>query len=116
MLHVNLGWSSHFNQWISSGFGSYTYENGTRIDCCGAFLYSVSDDLLNWSTPQLIRPITQEGKDAAWEYDAALLDETAFTTHGARNWHAVIGADTADLCVSLSAPRAGARRARGGSS
>ena len=97
MLHVNLGWSTLFNKWISSGFGSYEYANGTVINCCGAFLYSVSDDLLNWETPQLLRPQKQEGQFPDWEYDAAFLDETAWTALGERNWHSVIGADTAAL-------------------
>ena len=97
MLHVNLGWSTHFGRWISSGFGSYRYANGTDIPCCGAFLYSTSADLLNWDTPQLIRPNQQEGSSATWEYDAAFLDETAWTAGGKRNWHESIGADTAHL-------------------
>ena len=97
MIHVNLGWSVHFGAWISSGFGSYTYANGTKIECCGAFLYSVSSDLLNWDTPQLIRPNQQEGASATWEYDPALLDETAWTARGKRNWHESIGASSAYL-------------------
>ena len=68
MIHVNLGWSTLFNKWISSGFGSYAYPNGTEIPCCGAFLYSVSDDLINWDTPQLLRPCKQEGEAKDWEY------------------------------------------------
>jgi hypothetical protein len=91
MLHVNLGWSTHFGKWISSGFGSYHYENGTSIPCCGAFLYSVSEDLINWDTPQLIRPNKQEGLFKDWEYDPAFLDESAWSERGARNWHESIG-------------------------
>jgi len=97
MIIVNVGWSPHFNAWISSGFGSYQYENGTSIDCCGAFLYSTSPDLLNWDTPQLIRPAKQEGAFKDWEYDPALLDETAFSARGFRNLHESIGGDTAHL-------------------
>jgi hypothetical protein len=96
MLHVNLGWSTFFGKWISSGFGSYLFPNGTRINCCGAFLYSVSDDLINWDTPQLLRPNKQEGAFEDWEYDAAFLDETSMS-RGERNWHSSIGASTADL-------------------
>lgn len=92
MIHVNLGWSTHFGRWISSGFGSYAYANGTHIPCCGAFLYSASDDLINWDIPQLLRPNIQEGAPGAlWEYDAAFLDETAWTQRGERNWAASIG-------------------------
>ena len=91
MIHVNMGWSVYFNKWISSGFGSYKYENGTEIPCCGAFLYTVSDDLLNWETPQLIRPCQEEGKATAWEYDPALLDESAWSVRGVRNLHESIG-------------------------
>jgi hypothetical protein len=97
MIHVNVGWSSYFNKWISSGFGSYAYPNGSEIPCCGAFLYSVSTDLINWDTPQLLRPNKQEGQFPDWEYDAALLDETAWSLHGEQNWHAIIGKDTAHL-------------------
>ena len=97
MIHVNLGWSTYFNRWISSGFGSFRYENGTSIPCCGAFLYSTSEDLINWDTPQLIRPCQQEGTSPTWEYDPALLDETAWTQRGKRNWHESIGGDTAHL-------------------
>jgi hypothetical protein len=86
-------------EFISSGFGSYQFPNGSYIPCCGAFLYSVSDDLINWDTPQLLRPCKQEGLFQDWEYDPALLDETAWArTNGSeRNWHAVIGTDTAHL-------------------
>jgi len=97
MIHVNLGWSTHFGKWISSGFGSYAFQNGTEIPCCGAFLYSVSDDLINWDTPQLLRACKEEGKNEDWEYDAAFLDETAWSQHGQANWHALIGGDTAHL-------------------
>jgi hypothetical protein len=109
MLHVNLGWSTHFNRWISSGFGSYRYANGTDIPCCGAFLYSTSPDLLNWDTPQLIRPSQQEGVSATWEYDAAFLDETAWTQRGQRNWHESIGADTAHMYFWQQDPPGGGR-------
>lgn len=97
MIIVNVGWSTHFDSWIASGFGSYQFINGTKIDCCGAFLYSVSSDLLNWDTPQLIRPNKQEGAFKDWEYDPALLDETAFSARGYRNLHESIGTDTAHL-------------------
>jgi hypothetical protein len=93
MILVNVGWSTLFRSWIASGFGSYRYPNGTDIPCCGAFLYSVSTDLINWDTPQLLRENIQEGssKDAMWEYDPTFLDPTAFSTHAERNWHAIIG-------------------------
>ncbi len=97
MLHVNLGWSDFFGKWISSGFGSYRYPNGTSIGCCGAFLYSVSSDMINWDTPQLIRPAQDEAQSQTWEYDAAFLDETAWTLRGKRNWHESIGKDSAHL-------------------
>lgn len=97
MLHVNVGWSTLFNKWVSSGFGSYEFPNGTVISCCGAFLYSVSDDLVNWDTPQLIRPQKQEGPFKDWEYDASFLDETAWSALGEENWSAFIGADTAHM-------------------
>ena len=97
MLHVNLGWSSHFGKWISSGFGSYQYDNGTVIGCCGAFLYSVSEDLINWDTPQLLRPNKQEGAFPDWEYDAAFLDEVDGPSRGEPNWSAGVGRDTAHL-------------------
>ena len=97
MIIVNVGWSTRFDAWIASGFGSYQYANGTTINCCGAFLYSTSADLLNWDTPQLIRPNKQEGSSIDWEYDPALLDETAYTQRGLRNLHESIGGDTAHL-------------------
>jgi len=97
MILVNVGWSTYFNKWISSGFGSYEYPNGTVINCCGAWLYSVSSDLVNWDTPQLLRPNKQEGEFKDWEYDPAFLDETAFSLRGYRNWHESIGKDTAHL-------------------
>jgi hypothetical protein len=96
MIIVNIGWSVYFNKWVSSGFGSFTYGNGTEIPCCGAFLYSVSSDLINWDTPQLIRPCQQEGVSVTWEYDPALLDEAAWTERGVRNLHESIG-QTASL-------------------
>lgn len=76
-----------FGTYIASGFGSYTYPNGSHIPCCGAFLYSVSKDLLTWEAPQLLRPCKQEGQFPDWEYDPAFLDPTAYTQRGMFNWH-----------------------------
>ncbi len=58
----------------------------------------MSDDLVNWDTPQLLRPCKQEGPFEDWEYDAAFLDEAAWAQNQSEpNWHAVIGTDTAHL-------------------
>jgi hypothetical protein len=59
MIIVSVGWSVQFGAYIAGGFGSYKYANGTNIPCCGAWLYSLSDDLINWTPPQLIRPNKQ---------------------------------------------------------
>ncbi len=59
MIIVSMGWSVQFGAYIAGGFGSYTYANGTEIPCCGAWLYALSDDLINWTPPQLIRPNQQ---------------------------------------------------------
>lgn len=91
---VNVGWSTKFSSWIASGFGDYTYPNGTRIPCCGAWLYSTSDDLTSWAQPQLVRPCKQEGLHRDWEYDPAFLSEDAWTLRGKRNWHESIGDTT----------------------
>ena len=87
LIIVNVGWSVMFSQFIASGFGDYTYPNGTYIPCCGGWLYSTSDDLLSWAQPQLLRPNKQKGQFRDWEYDPAMLDETAWTSRGKRNWH-----------------------------
>jgi hypothetical protein len=90
---VNVGWSSHFNAYLASGFGSYTYPNGTYIGCCGAWLYSVTTDLLNWPAPQLVRPAKQEAPGVSdWEYDPTFLDPNTFAATGSRNWHEGVGA------------------------
>lgn len=84
---VSVGWSTFYSRYIAASFGSYTYPNGTHIPCCGAWLYTLSDDLLTWDHPQLVRPCKQEPYFVDWEYDPSFLDETS----GARNWHEVIG-------------------------
>ena len=101
---VNVGWSVHFNAYLASGFGSFTYPNNTHIPCCGAWQYALSDDLFVWQAPQIIRPNAQEGPSgAAWEYDGVLLDDT---TPGLRNWHEDTGAGLS-LYFWRSEPSAG---------
>ena len=92
MILVSLSWSTRFDAWLASGFGSYTFQNGTRIPCCGAFLYSISSDLVNWGPPQLVRPAKQEGLFADWEYDGVFLDDQA-GARGLRNWHDELGSE-----------------------
>jgi len=67
MIIVSVGWSVAFGAYMAGGFGSYRYPNGTDIPCCGAWLYALSDDLINWTPPQLVRPNKQarEGEAAA---------------------------------------------------
>jgi hypothetical protein len=50
-LHGSLTWNSYLNQFMLVGTGVYPV-NGTET--CG-FYFSLSDDLLNWSQPQLLR-------------------------------------------------------------
>lgn len=112
-IFVNVGWSAYFGAYLASGFGSFTYRcgtlrapfaihplthphplpsppphsNGTHIPCCGAWQYSLSDDLFSWRAPQIIRPCAQEGRpggDGTWEYDGVFLDDG---TPWLRNWH-----------------------------
>jgi hypothetical protein len=95
---VNVGWSSFFNAYLASGFGSFTYPNGTHIPCCGAWLYSVTTDLLNWPPPQILREAKQEGPGVEdWEYDPVFLDPTTFAATGSRNWHEGVGGSSAFL-------------------
>jgi hypothetical protein len=86
---VSLGWSARLAAWTASGFGSYTYANGTHIPCCGAWLYATSPDLRVWGQPQLIRPCKQEGQSQDWEYDPSFLDPAS----PSRNWHEELGGD-----------------------
>jgi hypothetical protein len=92
MIIVSVSWSTYFNEWVASGFGSFKYPNGTVIPCCGAWLYQTSNDLFTWGQPQLVRPNKQEGLFPDWEYDGAFLDPSA-SERGFRNWHDEIGSN-----------------------
>jgi hypothetical protein len=49
---LSLKWSTYFEQYLAVGQGIYKAPNGTAFS---AYVFSLSDDLLTWGTPQLIR-------------------------------------------------------------